>query len=130
MEAELALGREDVLGPLDDLVARYPLREHLAALRMQALYRAGRQAEALAAYRGLRQTLDQELGIKPSAEVEAMHRRVLRQDPALVLRLRGHPRDRADRPHRHGGHSAARSIHRAGGGLSRHDDWRRVAGAG
>lgn len=85
VEAELTLGREEVLGPLDHLVARYPLREHLAALRMQALYRAGRQAEALAAYRGLRHTLDEELGITPSAEVEAMHRRMLEQDPSLDL---------------------------------------------
>ena len=66
---------------------RYPLREHLAAMRMLALYRAGRQADALAAYRTLRQTLDDELGIQPSAEVESLHQRVLQQDPSLDLVL-------------------------------------------
>ncbi len=86
VEAEMALGH-DVVGTLDDLVARYPLREHLAAVRMLALYRAGRQADALTAYRTLRQTLDDELGIQPSAEVESLHRRVLQQDPSLDLVL-------------------------------------------
>ena len=86
VEAEMALGH-DVLGTLDDLVARYPLREHLAAVRMLALYRAGRQADALTAYRTLRQTLDDELGIQPSAEVESLHQRVLQQDPSLDLVL-------------------------------------------
>src|SRR5215207_3261686 len=67
VDAEMALGHHDVLGVLDDLVGRYPLREHLAAMRMLALYRAGRQADALSAYRMLRHTLDEELGIQPSA---------------------------------------------------------------
>jgi DNA-binding SARP family transcriptional activator len=59
VEAELAQGHhEHVLATLDDLVGRYPLREHLAAQRMLALYRAGRQADALEAYRDLRRTLD------------------------------------------------------------------------
>jgi DNA-binding SARP family transcriptional activator/streptogramin lyase len=85
VEAEMALGHHDVLGALDDLVARYPLREHLAAMRMLALYRAGGQADALAAYRKLRHTLDDELGIQPSAEVETLHQRVLQQNPSLDL---------------------------------------------
>ena len=76
-----------MLGTLDDLVARYPLREHLAAMRMLALYRAGRQADALSAYRTLRQVLDDELGIQPSGEVETLHQRVLQQDPSLDLVL-------------------------------------------
>ena len=84
--AELALGHHDtVLPALDDLVEQHPLREHLASLQMLALYRAGRQSDALQAYRRLRQTLDEELGIQPSAEVEAMQERVLRQDPSLIL---------------------------------------------
>jgi ABC-type transport system substrate-binding protein/DNA-binding SARP family transcriptional activator len=86
VEAEMALGH-DVLGTLHDLVLRYPLREHLAAMRMLALYRAGRQADALAAYRQLRRTLDDELGIQPSAQVETLHQRVLQQDPSLDLVL-------------------------------------------
>ena len=65
VEAELALGRPVAIETLDALVARYPLREHLAALRMLALYRAGRQADALDAYHRLRRTLDDELGIRP-----------------------------------------------------------------
>jgi ABC-type transport system substrate-binding protein/DNA-binding SARP family transcriptional activator len=84
-EAKLALGDDGVLTTLDGLIATYPLREHLAALRMLALYRAGRQADALAAYRQLRVTLRDELGIQPSTEVETMHQRVLRQDPGLDL---------------------------------------------
>ena len=83
VEAELALGRPAAIETLDALAARYPLREHLAALRMLALYRAGRQADALATYHRLRRTLDDELGIRPSAEVEALHQQVLRQDPCL-----------------------------------------------
>lgn len=87
VEAELALGGPGVLDLLDDLVARYPLREHLAALRMLALYRAGRQAEALAAYRQLRETLDDELGIRPSAEIETMYLQILRHEPSLDRRI-------------------------------------------
>jgi YVTN family beta-propeller protein len=83
VEAELALGRPVAIETLDALVARYPLREHLAALRMLALYRAGRQADALDAYHRLRRTLDDELGIRPSTEVETLHQQMLRQDPAL-----------------------------------------------
>ena len=84
--AELALGHHDtVLPTLDDLVEQHPLREHLAAIQMLALYRAGRQSDALQAYRRLRHTLDEELGIQPSVEVETMQERVLRQDPSLIL---------------------------------------------
>ncbi|MEP6648875.1 MAG: AfsR/SARP family transcriptional regulator [Lapillicoccus sp.] len=86
--AELALGHHDTVLPiLENLVDRHPLREHLATLRMLALYRAGRQSESLDAYRQLRRTLDVELGIRPSGEVETMHQQVLRQDPLLTLPL-------------------------------------------
>ncbi len=84
VEAEMALGH-GVLDTLEPLVAQHPLREHLTALRMLALYRAGRQADALTAYHQLRHVLDLELGIRPSPEVEALHERVLRQDPALSI---------------------------------------------
>jgi YVTN family beta-propeller protein len=83
VEAELTLGRPVAIETLDALVVRYPLREHLAALRMLALYRAGRRADALDAYHRLRRTLDDELGIRPSTEVETLHQQMLRQDPAL-----------------------------------------------
>jgi len=82
--ADLALGRHgDVVRELEALVAAEPLRERLRELQMLALYRAGRQAEALAAYQDARRTLDDELGIEPSAPLRAMERAVLQQDPAL-----------------------------------------------
>jgi ABC-type transport system substrate-binding protein/DNA-binding SARP family transcriptional activator len=85
VEAELALGHHDAVLPvLDGLVEQHPLREHLAALQMLVLYRAGRQSDALQAYRRLRRTLKEELGIQPSSEVETMQQRVLRQDPSLL----------------------------------------------
>jgi len=82
--AELALGRHAALAPqLGSLVAAYPMREGLHAHRMLALYRDGRQAEALAAYRQLRSTLAEELGIEPSSPLQQLHERILRHDPAL-----------------------------------------------
>ena len=68
---------------LDALVASHPHREHLQAQRIVALYRAGRQADALAAYRDARSALD-ELGLEPSVELRALERRVLEHDPALA----------------------------------------------
>ncbi|MGV1008578.1 MAG: ABC transporter substrate-binding protein [Dermatophilaceae bacterium] len=89
-DAELALGHHETLAPeLGRLVAEHPLRERLHAQRMLALYRGGRQAEALAAYRQLRTTLDDELGVEPSSDVRALHERILRQDPALLWRPTG-----------------------------------------
>lgn len=84
VEAEMALGH-GVIDTLEPLVAEHPLREHLTALRILALYRAGRQADALTAYQGLRSVLDLELGIRPSPEVETLHQQVLRQDPSLSI---------------------------------------------
>src|SRR5262249_60387255 len=67
LEADLQLGRHaDLVGELDALVARHPLREGLRRRQMLALYRSGRQAEALAAYQEARRVLDDELGIEPS----------------------------------------------------------------
>ena len=85
IDAELALGRhESVVPELDELVGRHPLRERLQAQRMLALYRCGRQCDALAAYHGLRQVLDEELGIEPSVPLQQLHRAVLAQDPDLA----------------------------------------------
>jgi predicted ATPase/DNA-binding SARP family transcriptional activator len=80
-EARLALGQDDALiGWLEELVWANPLRERLWAVLMQALYRSGRQAEALAAYQRLRTTLVDELGVEPTPEVRALHERILKQD--------------------------------------------------
>ncbi|MEO7061072.1 MAG: ABC transporter substrate-binding protein [Lapillicoccus sp.] len=82
--AELALGHHGtVLPELGALVEAHPLQERLSALRMLALYRSGRQADALAAYRNVQHLLDDELGVQPGQEVRTLHDRILRQDPAL-----------------------------------------------
>ena len=85
VDADLALGRHARLIPeLEALVHEHPYREHLRAALMRALYAAGRQAEALAAYRDARQTLVEELGIEPSPALQELEQAVLRQDPALA----------------------------------------------
>ena len=82
--ALLALGRhQDAIPELDSLVTRYPLREHLRAQQMLALYRAGRQADALAAFQAARQTLAAELGVDPGPELRSLEEAVLRHDPGL-----------------------------------------------
>ena len=70
-------------GELEALVAAEPLRERLHAQRMLALYRCGRQAEALAAYRQARATLVEAIGVEPGAELRRLHEAILRQDPSL-----------------------------------------------
>lgn len=90
IEADLDCGREDeVAAELDALIAEHPLRERLRGLRMLALYRAGRQAEALEAYRAARETLVEELGIEPSEELGELERAILRHDPDLLPRSGG-----------------------------------------
>ena len=66
------------------LVAEHPFREHLRAQLMLALYRAGRHADALAAYRQARQSLVAELGMEPGERLKELHRRILGHDPTLV----------------------------------------------
>jgi len=84
IDADLALGRHDELvGELDALVAEHPLRERLRMYLMTALYRSGRQAEALDAYQDARRALVDELGIEPSAALQQRERAILQQDPAL-----------------------------------------------
>jgi DNA-binding SARP family transcriptional activator len=83
MGSELAVGRDDLVPELKSLVAQYPLRERLRGFLMVALYREGRQAEALDAYERTRAVLAEELGIDPSHELQELHRRVLAQDPTL-----------------------------------------------
>ena len=84
IDAELALGRHDALtAELEQLVAAHPLRERLHGQLMLALYRCGRQADALAAYRRVRELLAGELGIDPGEPLRRLHATVLAQDPAL-----------------------------------------------
>jgi DNA-binding SARP family transcriptional activator/tetratricopeptide (TPR) repeat protein len=84
VEAELRLGRHaEVLAGLQRLAADHPLREHLHALLMLALYRGGRQAEALTAYQQARAVLVGELGIEPGGELQALQQQILTADPAL-----------------------------------------------
>ena len=84
IEADLALGRHDALtAELERLVADHPLRERLHGQLMLALYRCGRQADALAAYRRVRDLLADELGIDPGEPLRRLHASVLAHDPAL-----------------------------------------------
>lgn len=84
-EAHLAAGGDprELAGQLAELTAAHPLRERLWQHRMVALYRCGRQAEALACYQEVRQHLADELGIEPRAELRELERAILTQDPAL-----------------------------------------------
>ena len=83
IEAELACGRHSALvGELEALVGSHPLREQLWAFRMVALYRSGRQADALRAYQELRRTLADELGIDPSPALRELEGQILRQELA------------------------------------------------
>jgi len=91
-EALMACGRHrDLIAELETLTAAHPLRERFWFQRMLALYRAGRQADALRVYRELRDLLVAELAIEPGPELRELHARILRQDPAL----KGPGRDRA-----------------------------------
>ncbi|HEX5289211.1 MAG TPA: BTAD domain-containing putative transcriptional regulator, partial [Streptosporangiaceae bacterium] len=87
VDADLALGRHHALtAELEQLVAGNPLREGLHGQLMLALYRCGRQADALAAYRRVRDLLAGELGIDPGEPLRRLHAAVLAQDPALDWR--------------------------------------------
>ena len=84
-EADLACGRHgEVVGELESLVAEHPLRERLRGQLMLALYRGGRQAEALEAYQSARRTLVEELAIEPGPELQTLNRQGLNQDETLA----------------------------------------------
>jgi DNA-binding SARP family transcriptional activator len=84
VEVDLRLGRHaQLIAELAELTARYPLREGLWTARLLALYRSGRQAEALAAYRFVSGLLARDLGIDPGPALRDMHRAVLANDPGL-----------------------------------------------
>jgi YVTN family beta-propeller protein len=87
IDADLALGRHgEVACELEVLVAAHPLRERLHGQLMIALYRSGRQAEALEAYQAVRRTLIEELGLEPGPELRELEGRILQQDPTLTPR--------------------------------------------
>ena len=86
LEADLASGRHaKVVAELEALVADEPLRERPRGQLMVALYRSGRQADALDVYRSTRDTLVREFGIEPGKELQRLHRAILDQDPELDL---------------------------------------------
>jgi DNA-binding SARP family transcriptional activator len=85
IEADLASGRSsELVGELEVLVAEHPLRESFRAQLMLALYRAGRQAEALDSYRATRSALLDELGIEPSPRLQQLEQAILRHDDSLA----------------------------------------------
>jgi DNA-binding SARP family transcriptional activator len=99
-DAELALGRHhEVAGSLEALVTGGPLRERRWGQLMMALYRDGRQAEALDAFHRLRRLLAQELGVDPGTELRQLHQAILQQSPALAWQ-----------PHRQTQETAARGY--------------------
>jgi DNA-binding SARP family transcriptional activator/energy-coupling factor transporter ATP-binding protein EcfA2 len=86
IEADLAMGRApEVVAELERLVRDYPIRERLWGQLMVALYRCGRQTEALRAYQRARSVLVEEMGIEPGAELRQLEAAVLAQDPALAV---------------------------------------------
>ena len=86
IEADLELGRHaELVGELETLVEEHPLREHLRAQLMLALYRCGRQADALAAYQNARRVLVEQLAVEPSVPLRQLEQAILRQELSLDL---------------------------------------------
>ncbi len=95
IDCELLAGHEAaVIGELDELLALHPLREQLYERQMLALYRAGRQSEALNSYDRLRRQLRHELGVDPGEPLQRLHQQVLAHDQALDMQ----PAPDSDRP--------------------------------
>ena len=114
VDTDLALGRHpDLVPELERVVADHPLDERLRGQLMLALYRSGRQADALVEYAEIRHALTDELGLEPCAELRLLQRRVLEHDPVLE------PPPRTEAPPgraRHGARSRSRLV--AAGGLA------------
>jgi DNA-binding SARP family transcriptional activator/WD40 repeat protein len=95
LDADLALGHDaELIGELERLIAEHPFQERLRAQLMLALYRSGRQADALGVYRQTRVLLREELGLEPSKNLQHLEQSILRQDPSLDIRG-GAPREPA-----------------------------------
>ena len=96
LDADLALGRHlDLVGELETLVAQHPLQERLRGQLMLALYRCGRQAEALHVYQDARHTLVEELGIEPGQALQRLEHSILTHDPAIERPPSERPRSAA-----------------------------------
>src|SRR5262249_26700437 len=107
IDADLELGRHaDLVPELEALAGAHPLREHVRGQLMLALYRSGRQADALETYRKGRQLLDEELGLEPREELRELERAILTQDPTIAAP----PRSIGDRVTRAAGHSGAWAV--------------------
>ena len=92
IELDLALGSHaDLVAELRRLVADHPVRERLRGLLMEALYRSGRQPEALAVYRDTHRYLVDELGVEPTVQLRQLHQRILAMDPGLAAPPRAEP---------------------------------------
>jgi YVTN family beta-propeller protein len=101
IDADLALGRHaDLVAELEGLVAQYPSRERLRAQLMVALYRSGRQADALEAYGAARRVLLDELGVEPGPALRELQAGILRQDPELAPAPGAWPRPARPPPRR------------------------------
>ena len=98
IDAELALGlHADLIGELETLVAGHPLQERLRGQLMLALYRSGRQAEALQVYQDARRTLVEELGIEPGDALQRLEQSILSHDPAIEQPAYEQPRPASTR---------------------------------
>ena len=94
IDADLAAGRhQEIIGEIEALLAEHPLRERLHAQRMLALYRSGRQADALEAFRDARRLLVEEIGVEPGGDLRGLHEAILRHDPSLELAPTELPRE-------------------------------------
>ena len=97
MEADLALGRHDELVPdLEALVAEHPYRERIHGQLMLALYRSGRQTDALERFQALRRLLDEELGLEPGEQLKQLQKAILAHDTSLDAPARAEPPVRRD----------------------------------
>jgi YVTN family beta-propeller protein len=100
IEADLACGRQlELIGELEALVSRHPLRERLRFMLILALYRSGRQADALAAYKDARRALTDDLGLELSGELRELERRILAHDPSLDLQASPQEAERESQQH-------------------------------
>jgi DNA-binding SARP family transcriptional activator/tetratricopeptide (TPR) repeat protein len=99
IEGELHEGRhEQLISELQDLTARHPLREQFHGHLMLALYRSGRQSEALAAYHRVRDVLIADLGVEPGPGLRDLHQRMLSADPALASTGQARPAEAGPQP--------------------------------